>query len=68
MSINLVTKRLATVKQMSQLYPAFSESSLRWLIFNQKHNGFACCVKKVGRKVVISLDEFEKFIDSQGAI
>lgn len=58
-------KRLSTVKQTAELYPAFSLSSLRWLIFNKQANGFSMCVRKIGRKVLIDLDQFEAWVDAQ---
>jgi hypothetical protein len=65
MTANL-NKRLATVKKIPQLYPGvFTESSIRWLIFNAKQNGFYCCIRKVGKKVLLDLDAFEAWIDSQ---
>ncbi len=63
--INSITKRLATVKQTAAIYSAFSISSLRWLIFNGKHNGFVKCIRKIGRKVLIDLDQFESWVDEQ---
>jgi hypothetical protein len=66
MSLNQDTKRLATVKTIPQLYPGvFSESSIRWLIFNERENGFAQCVRRLGKKVLIDLDRFETWIDQQ---
>ena len=65
--INLHPKRLAPPKQIPVIYPtAFTESSIRWLIFNEKTNGFSCCVKRIGRKVLIDLDQFEAWIAKQG--
>ena len=59
-------KRLATVKNIPAIYPGvFTESSIRWLIFNEKENGFSRCVKRVGRKVLIDIDEFEAWIANQ---
>jgi hypothetical protein len=61
------SKRLAPPKQIPLIYPtAFTESSIRWLIFNEKTNGFSCCVKRIGRKVLIDLDQFEAWIAKQG--
>jgi hypothetical protein len=60
-------KRLATVKIIPTLYPnVFTESSIRWLIFNENTNGFRHCVRRIGRKVLIDLDEFETWIAKQG--
>lgn len=62
------TKRFSSVKEISKAYPnAFSESSIRWLIFNEKSNGFFSCVRRLGRKVLIDLDEFESWITKQGS-
>lgn len=62
-----VSKRLAPVKKIPAIYPgSFTESSIRWLIFNEHQNGFSRCVRRVGRKILIDLDEFEFWIDSRG--
>lgn len=58
-------RRIATVRQTANAYPSFSQSSLRWLIFNGDSNGFSSCLRRVGRKVLIDLDSFESWIDSQ---
>ncbi len=58
-------KRLGTVKQTAQTYQAFTEASLRWLIFNERTNGFSVCVRRIGSKVLIDYDAFEDWIDSQ---
>jgi hypothetical protein len=55
--------RWGTVKQASQRYPAFSEASFRYLIFNEKQNGFSACLRRVGRKVLIDFNAFEKWVD-----
>ena len=56
--------QLRTVKQVAQLNPAFSESSLRWLIFRSDFYGFAPCVVRVRRRVLIDVDQFNKWIDT----
>lgn len=66
MSLNQDAKRLATVKTIPQIYPgAFTEASVRWLIFHEKVNGFTQCVRRLGKKVLIDLDQFESWIDEQ---
>lgn len=64
--MTMTTARFNTVKQIPTHYPAFTESSIRWLIFNENTNGFNCCVRRVGRKVLIDLNEFELWISKQG--
>lgn len=63
----LKSRRFATVKQTAEIYPAITQSGLRWLIFNQKTNGFNSCIRRLGRKILIDLDLFEKWIDFQEA-
>jgi hypothetical protein len=59
-------KPLATVKKIPLLYPGvFTESSIRWLIFNEKANGFSRCIRRIGRKVLIDIHEFENWINEQ---
>lgn len=54
-----------TVAQLSERYPAFTQGSIRWLIFNGKSNGFNKVVRKIGRKVVLKLSDFKKYIEEQ---
>lgn len=62
-----LSKRLAPVKKIPAIYPdSFTEASIRWLIFNEHQNGFSRCVRRIGRKVLIDLDQFESWIDEQG--
>lgn len=60
-----MNRRFATVRQAAELYPAFTQASIRWLIFNEKQNGFNVCVRRVGRKVLLDLDQFDSWIDEQ---
>ena len=48
-----------TVKQMTMRYPAFTESSIRWLIFHEDKNGFYKCVYRVPGQRKIMIDEME---------
>lgn len=58
--------KYATVKEIPKHYPGiFSEASIRWLIFNEKENGFGRCIKRIGRKILIDLNEFDKWIGEQ---
>ena len=54
-----------TVKQTSAKYAAFTENSLRWIIFNSKLNGATVFIRKVGRKVLIDEAGFLNWIDLQ---
>ena len=56
--------RLSTVKNLPGKYPdaEITESSIRWLIFNAEHNGFHICIRRLGRKILIDLDQFESWL------
>lgn len=41
-----------------------TEGGLRWLIFNAKDNGFSKCVVRIGRRVLIDTEEFDRFMES----
>lgn len=59
-------KRYIRTKQIPILYPGvFTEASIRWLIFNEKQNGFSKCIRRIGKNVLIDLDLFEEWIDEQ---
>jgi hypothetical protein len=62
----LNVKRLVRVKDIPILYPAFSQASIRNLI-HLNTNQFNNCLKRLnsGKKIVIDLDLFEKWVDSQ---
>jgi hypothetical protein len=47
------TAAALTVRQLAAKHPAFSEPSLRWLIFNRSRNGFDACVIRIGRRVLV---------------
>ncbi len=52
-----------TVKQMADRHPAFSESSLRYHIFNEHTNGFSKVIIRVGRKVLLNEEAFLGWIE-----
>ena len=53
----------STVKQTAEKHPAFTQNSLRWIIFNSKLNGATSFIRKVGRKVLIDDAAFISWID-----
>jgi|JFJP01.1.fsa_nt_gi hypothetical protein len=57
-------KNYLTIKDFSRKYSAFTENSLRWLIFNRVTNGFNSCFRKVGKRVLIDEAAFFSQIDS----
>jgi hypothetical protein len=49
-----------TVRQTAARHRAFTEGSLRWLIFNRNSNGFDYCLVRIGRRLLI---DDQRFID-----
>lgn len=66
MTENKPKYELLTIRQFVEKHRAFTEGGLRYLIFHRKTNGFAPCVKRMGRKIL--LDELAVFqwLDTQG--
>ena len=71
-------RRFVTVKQLVQLkgYGWLSENALRHLLFAAKPrrnsrgeeipgNGLSVAVRKIGRKTIIDVDQFDGWIDAQ---
>ncbi len=56
---------LRTVKQLASMNPAFSEASLRWLLFQAEKNGLDRAVVKVGSRVLIDVPIFERWLEAQ---
>ena len=61
----LTSDHLLTVKQLAEKSPAFSEASLRFLIFCAEKNGLSRALVKVGRRILIDVAEFERWLESQ---
>lgn len=50
--------RLIPVTKWNMYHQYPSQSGLRWLIFNEKQNGFNDVVKRIGRRVLIDEKKF----------
>lgn len=61
-------RNLQSVAQFSERTP-FSQDQLRWMIFNAAQNGLEKhdAVVRVGRRVYIDTEAFDRWIDSQQA-
>lgn len=61
-----MTRELKTVRDFAANSP-FSESQLRWWIFEAERNGLARCggVVRIGRRVYLDANGFERWIESQ---
>lgn len=62
----MVLEDLRTIKQLATANPGvWTESSLRWLVFNSKENGLDQAIVKLGGRVLIDIRQFERWLDSQ---
>lgn len=52
-----------TVKQTAEKYPSFTVYAIRGLIKSAKENGFKICMRRIGVKILINTDAFEKWIE-----
>ena len=61
-------RRLASVAETLRAYPRVlpNEASLRWQIFSN-HEFNCACVRRLGKRVLLDLDAFERWLDTQGA-
>ncbi len=53
-----------TVKKLASEYPSFSEGSIRSFIFRAPEIGFDKCIRRIGRKILISRSAFANFIEN----
>ena len=58
-------QNLRTVRQIAASSPAFSEPSLRWLIFHAAENDFEKVLVRVGRRVLVDLDRFDEWLEER---
>jgi hypothetical protein len=56
---------LRTIKQLAQENPAFTEASLRWLVFNARHNGLDAAIVRVGRRVLIDVQKLDAWLEAR---
>ena len=61
-------RQLLTVSQFAKKHVAFSEASLRWLIFNSSKNNFSPVLRRVGRRILLDESEFFAWIDKQNGV
>ena len=54
-----------TIRQLTTSNPAFTEGGVRALIFRAEQNGFNRCIRRIGRKILISKSAFSHWIEAQ---
>lgn len=58
-------RNLRTVKQIVDAAPWLTEGMLRWWIFHAETNGMAPAIFKVGKRVFIDENRFNKWLESR---
>jgi hypothetical protein len=53
-----------TVKQLAEKNPCFTESAIRWMLFNRKTNGLSVAVTKLGKKILVDDQKFNEWVES----
>ncbi len=46
-------ENILTIDQLVGAFPAFSEKTIRWWIYNGKRNGFEACLIRIGARIYI---------------
>ena len=57
-------ENVVSVRQLAEACPAFTEASVRWWIFNAETNGLNSALVRVGRRVLIDVPEFERWLEA----
>lgn len=62
----MTTPTFASIKQMSELEPVFTEASLRHHIFHADKNGLNAsgAISRIGKKVVIHVEKFMAWVEN----
>jgi hypothetical protein len=52
-----------TVRQLAEKQPAFNEQQIRWLLRFREENGLNACVFKIGSRVLIDPEGFDRWLE-----
>jgi hypothetical protein len=58
-------KKFIPLTHWPQYHPYPNISGLRYLVFNAEKNGFASCIKRIGKRILIDEDAFFAWVDNQ---
>lgn len=61
----MVSDNIISVKGLAEHIPVFTESMIRWWIFNADKNGLNKCLIKIGGRVYVDLLEFNEWLEGQ---
>ena len=55
---------LMTVKQFCEHYTWATEGGIRHLIFHAEQNGFSKCIRRLGSRILLDVDEVFEWVKS----
>lgn len=53
-----------TVKQFCEKRPYLAEAGMRWMLFDRAQNGLNAAVVKLGKKILIDEEAYDRWEDS----
>lgn len=59
-----MSRKLESIPQFCETRP-FTESQVRWWVFNSNTNGLQSAVVRIGRRVYIDVTAFDQWVDAQ---
>ncbi|MET0087662.1 MAG: hypothetical protein ABW082_14255 [Sedimenticola sp.] len=66
-AISATQRSLLSIRDFTFKHPTFKESTIRWLIFNEKLNGFTYAIVRIGRRIYIDEEKFFEWVDDQSS-
>ncbi|MAU40103.1 MAG: hypothetical protein CMF31_00605 [Kordiimonas sp.] len=54
---------ILTIDQLVMAFPAFSEKTVRWWIYNGNSNGFEACLIRIGSRIYIDRERFVLWVE-----
>jgi hypothetical protein len=60
-----MTTKLIPLTKWEERHEYPNIAGLRYLVFNAEKNGFASCIKRIGRRILIDEAQFFAWVDAQ---
>lgn len=61
----MISDNLVSVRGLVNRIPLFTESMVRWWIYNANQNGLNKSLIKIGGRIYVDLREFDVWLESQ---
>lgn len=63
-----MNRTLLSIGQFVEKHKHQTEPSLRWLVFNESHNGFSKVIRRIGKRVFIDEEAYFQWVDEQNKV